>query len=57
MSSDFHTQMSLYLPVDLRNELKAEMFRRGLQFSDVAEELFRAWLQPAAKSSRKLNTA
>jgi hypothetical protein len=39
-----YTQTSLYLPIDLRNKVRAKLYEQGEEFSGLVESMLREWL-------------
>ena len=39
-----YTQTSVYLPVELRNRVRAKLYEQGLEMSGLVEEMLREWL-------------
>jgi hypothetical protein len=39
-----YTQTSIYLPVELRNRVRAKLYEHGLEMSGLVEEMLREWL-------------
>ncbi len=43
-SSSDYTQTSIYLPIELRNRVRAKLYEQGLEMSGLVEEMLREWL-------------
>ena len=43
-SNDNYTQTSIYLPIDLRNRVRARLYERGMEMSGLVENMLREWL-------------
>ncbi len=43
-SDENYTQTSIYLPVDLRNRVRAKLYEKGMEMSGLVEEALREWL-------------
>ena len=43
-SDQNYTQTSVYLPVELRNQVRARLYERGMEMSGLVEEMLRDWL-------------
>lgn len=39
-----YTQTSLYLPIELRNKVRAKLYEQGKEFSGLIENMLREWL-------------
>jgi hypothetical protein len=39
-----YTQTSIYLPIELRNRVRAKLYEKGLEMSGLVEDMLRAWL-------------
>jgi hypothetical protein len=39
-----YTQTSIYLPIDLRNRVRAKLYERGMEMSGLVEDALREWL-------------
>jgi len=51
-SSPDYAQVSVYVHKDIRNRVKARLFKRGEEFSGLVESLLRDWLM--LRNQRKL---
>ena len=40
-----YTQTSNYLPIELRNRVRAKLYEKGLEMSGLVEEKLRDWLE------------
>ena len=40
-----YTQTSIYLPIELRNQVRARLYEKGMEMSGLVEEMLRAWLE------------
>ncbi len=40
-----YTQTSIYLPIELRNRVRAKLYEKGLEMSGLVEEKLRDWLE------------
>jgi hypothetical protein len=43
-----YTQTSLYLPIELRNKVRAKLYEQGAEFSGLVENMLRDWLSRQA---------
>jgi hypothetical protein len=43
-SDENYTQTSIYLPIELRNRVRAKLYERGLEMSGLIEDMLRDWL-------------
>jgi len=43
-SDENYTQTSIYLPIDLRNRVRAKLYEKGMEMSGLVEEALREWL-------------
>lgn len=43
-SSELYTQTSIYLPIDLRNRVRAKLYEKGMEMSGLVEDMLREWL-------------
>lgn len=43
-SNENYTQTSIYLPIELRNRVRARLYERGMEMSGLIEEMLREWL-------------
>jgi hypothetical protein len=43
-SSDEYTQTSIYLPIELRNKVRAKLYEQGKEMSETVEKMLRDWL-------------
>ena len=43
-SSADYTQTSIYLPIDLRNRVRAKLYEKGMEMSGLIEDMLRDWL-------------
>jgi hypothetical protein len=39
-----YTQTSIYLPIELRNRVRAKLYEKGMEMSGLVEEALREWL-------------
>jgi len=39
-----YTQTSIYLPITLRNAVRARLYERGMEMSGLVESMLRDWL-------------
>jgi hypothetical protein len=44
-SDENYTQTSIYLPIDLRNRVRARLYERGMEMSGLVESMLRHWLK------------
>lgn len=44
-SSGNYTQTSIYLPIQLRNQVRARLYERGMEMSGLVEDMLRDWLR------------
>ncbi len=40
-----YTQTSIYLPIELRNRVRAKLYENGMEMSGLIEEMLRGWLE------------
>lgn len=40
-----YTQTSIYLPIELRNRVRAKLYENGMEMSGLIEEMLRRWLE------------
>lgn len=43
-SDKSYTQTSIYLPIELRNRVRAKLYEQGLEMSGLVEDMLRIWL-------------
>jgi hypothetical protein len=43
-SDENYTQTSIYLPIELRNRVRAKLYEKGLEMSGLVEDMLRDWL-------------
>jgi len=43
-SNENYTQTSIYLPIELRNRVRARLYERGMEMSGLVEDMLRDWL-------------
>ncbi|HLK65052.1 MAG TPA: hypothetical protein VKU19_16530 [Bryobacteraceae bacterium] len=43
-SSADYTQTSIYLPIELRNRVRAKLYEKGQEMSGLIEDMLRDWL-------------
>jgi hypothetical protein len=43
-SNESYTQTSIYLPIELRNKVRAKLYERGMEMSGLVEDMLREWL-------------
>lgn len=43
-SNKNYTQTSIYLPIELRNKVRARLYERGMEMSGLVEGMLRNWL-------------
>ena len=43
-SNENYTQTSIYLPIELRNRVRASLYEQGMEMSGLVEEMLREWL-------------
>lgn len=46
-SDESYTQTSIYLPIELRNRVRAKLYERGMEMSGLVEQMLREWLHSA----------
>src|SRR5271157_2770839 len=51
-SDQAYTQTSIYLPIELRNRVRARLYERGMEMSGLVEKMLRDWLSAKNNSSR-----
>jgi hypothetical protein len=44
-----YTQTSIYLPIDLRNRVRASLYEQGMEMSGLVERMLREWLAKQSK--------
>jgi hypothetical protein len=44
-SNENYTQTSIYLPIELRNRVRARLYERGMEMSGLVEEMLREWIE------------
>jgi len=43
-SDENYTQTSIYLPIELRNRVRAKLYEKGMEMSGLIEDMLRDWL-------------
>jgi len=43
-SDENYTQTSIYLPIELRNRVRAKLYEKGMEMSGLVEDMLRDWL-------------
>lgn len=43
-SNENYTQTSIYLPIDLRNKVRAKLYEKGMEMSGLVEDMLRDWM-------------
>ena len=43
-SNENYTQTSIYLPIELRNRVRAKLYEKGMEMSGLVEDMLRDWL-------------
>jgi hypothetical protein len=43
-SSADYTQTSIYLPIELRNRVRAKLYEKGMEMSGLIEDMLKDWL-------------
>ena len=43
-SNENYTQTSIYLPIELRNKVRARLYEKGMEMSGLVETMLRDWL-------------
>jgi hypothetical protein len=43
-SDENYTQTSIYLPIELRNRVRAKLYEQGQEMSGLIENMLREWL-------------
>ena len=43
-SDESYTQTSIYLPIELRNRVRAKLYEKGMEMSGLVEDMLRDWL-------------
>ncbi|MGA9104158.1 MAG: hypothetical protein WB359_02410 [Bryobacteraceae bacterium] len=43
-SDENYTQTSIYLPIELRNRVRARLYENGMEMSGLVEVMLREWL-------------
>jgi len=43
-SDENYSQTSIYLPIELRNRVRAKLYEKGMEMSGLVEEALREWL-------------
>jgi hypothetical protein len=54
-SSERYTQASVYLPVELRNQVRATLYEKGMEMSGLVEDLLQNWLSSQCRALPALN--
>ena len=49
-SNQNYTQTSIYLPIELRNRVRARLYERGMEMSSLVEDMLREWLTKELES-------
>jgi hypothetical protein len=44
-SNENYTQTSIYLPIELRNRVRAKLYEKGMEMSGLLEDMLRSWLE------------
>lgn len=44
-SNENYTQTSIYLPIELRNRVRARLYEQGMEMSGLVEEMLREWIE------------
>ncbi len=45
-----YTQTSIYLPIELRNRVRARLYEQGVEMSGLVEDMLRGWLAKQSKT-------
>ncbi len=45
-----YTQTSIYLPIELRNRVRARLYERGMEMSGLVESMLQDWLARQSKT-------
>jgi len=48
-SDESYTQTSIYLPIELRNRVRARLYEQGVEMSGLVEDMLRGWLAKQSK--------
>jgi len=43
-SNENYAQTSIYLPIELRNRVRAKLYERGMEMSGLIENMLRDWM-------------
>ena len=43
-SDENYTQTSIYLPIELRNRVRAKLYEKGMEMSALIENMLRDWM-------------
>jgi len=43
-SDERYTQTSIYLPIELRNRVRAKLYEQGMEMSGLVEDMLQNWL-------------
>lgn len=49
-SDGSYTQTSIYLPIELRNRVRARLYEQGVEMSGLVEDMLRGWLAKQSKT-------
>ena len=49
-SDESYIQTSIYLPIELRNRVRARLYERGMEMSGLVEGMLREWLARQSKA-------
>ena len=49
-SDESYTQTSIYLPIELRNRVRARLYEQGVEMSGLVEDMLRGWLAKQSKT-------
>jgi hypothetical protein len=49
-SNENYTQTSIYLPIELRNRVRARLYEQGMEMSGLVEEMLREWIEKQPRS-------
>ena len=49
-SDENYTQTSIYLPVTLRNRVRARLYEKGMEMSGLVESMLQDWLARQSES-------
>ena len=48
-SNENYTQTSIYLPIELRNRVRARLYEQGMEMSGLVEEMLREWIEKRSR--------